>query len=227
MAVFFENGDRYNLLNSAVLDLLDLIAKENIKPLLEQLVRGHRGRRALGAGRGGALGGREVAMGAAALVEGGAGREGWLPWAGMHQCRPTGKARGMDGPHAVPPQVETYGHRFDDVAYVDTFRKLRSKYEQAPERAGDGHGPQQQLHAQQQHHHHQQGQGQQQHMMGAQGNGGGADGSGAGTPAGMALLGRRFVIGPGEEGVAGAAPGATPYQLLGRRRRRDERDLGE
>lgn len=39
MVVFFENGERYNLLNSAVLDLIDFIRKENIKPLLDHLVR--------------------------------------------------------------------------------------------------------------------------------------------------------------------------------------------
>lgn len=31
MHVFFENGDRYNLLNSAVLELVDFIRRENIK----------------------------------------------------------------------------------------------------------------------------------------------------------------------------------------------------
>lgn len=31
MHVFFENGDRYNLLNSAVLELIDFIRRENIK----------------------------------------------------------------------------------------------------------------------------------------------------------------------------------------------------
>lgn len=31
MAVFFENGERYNLLNSAVLELVEFIRKENIK----------------------------------------------------------------------------------------------------------------------------------------------------------------------------------------------------
>lgn len=38
MVSFFENGDRYNLLNSAVLDLLDFIRRENLKTLLEHLV---------------------------------------------------------------------------------------------------------------------------------------------------------------------------------------------
>ncbi|EFJ49195.1 hypothetical protein VOLCADRAFT_104409 [Volvox carteri f. nagariensis] len=69
MVVFFENGERYNLLNSAVLDLIDYIRKENIKPILDHL-------------------------------------------------------------------VETYGHRFDELTYVETFKQLRLKYDQAPERAG-------------------------------------------------------------------------------------------
>eukprot|EP00198_Chlamydomonas_reinhardtii_P002263 XP_001691599.1 predicted protein [Chlamydomonas reinhardtii] len=71
MVVFFENGERYNLLNSAVLDLIDFIRKENIKPLLDHL-------------------------------------------------------------------VEQYGHRFDEFSYVKTFEQLKLKYDQAPERAGNG-----------------------------------------------------------------------------------------
>ncbi|KAG2450841.1 hypothetical protein HYH02_004675 [Chlamydomonas schloesseri] len=71
MVVFFENGERYNLLNSAVLDLIDFIRKENIKPLLDHL-------------------------------------------------------------------VEQYGHRFDELNYVKTFEQLKLKYDQAPERAGNG-----------------------------------------------------------------------------------------
>ncbi|PNH02464.1 Serine/threonine-protein phosphatase 4 regulatory subunit 3, partial [Tetrabaena socialis] len=74
MVVFFENGERYNLLNSAVLDLIDFIRKENIKPIVDHL-------------------------------------------------------------------VETYGHRFDELSYVETFKQLRLKYDQAPERAGDSAGP--------------------------------------------------------------------------------------
>lgn len=31
MTVFFENGARYNLLNSAVLELVEFVRKENIK----------------------------------------------------------------------------------------------------------------------------------------------------------------------------------------------------
>jgi hypothetical protein len=31
IAAFVENGERYNMLNSAVLELLDFIRKENIK----------------------------------------------------------------------------------------------------------------------------------------------------------------------------------------------------
>lgn len=38
MNAFFENGDRYNLLNSAVLELVDFIRRENIKGLLMHLV---------------------------------------------------------------------------------------------------------------------------------------------------------------------------------------------
>ena len=38
MNVFFENGDRYNLLNSAVLELVDFIRKENIKALIDHIV---------------------------------------------------------------------------------------------------------------------------------------------------------------------------------------------
>jgi hypothetical protein len=38
MVVFFENGERYNLLYSAVLDLIDYIRRENIKPILDHLV---------------------------------------------------------------------------------------------------------------------------------------------------------------------------------------------
>ena len=34
MNAFFENGSRYNLLNSAVLDLLEFIRRENIKVLV-------------------------------------------------------------------------------------------------------------------------------------------------------------------------------------------------
>ena len=38
MKVFKENGDRYNLLNSAVLELVDFIRRENIKNLIHHLV---------------------------------------------------------------------------------------------------------------------------------------------------------------------------------------------
>jgi hypothetical protein len=31
MAAFFDNGDRYNLLNSAVLEMVDFIRRENLK----------------------------------------------------------------------------------------------------------------------------------------------------------------------------------------------------
>lgn len=37
-AVFFDNGDRYNLLNSAVLDLVDFIRRENLKNLITHIV---------------------------------------------------------------------------------------------------------------------------------------------------------------------------------------------
>jgi protein phosphatase-4 regulatory subunit 3 len=60
MTVFFENGDRYNLLNSAVLDIMDYVRKESLKMLVDHL-------------------------------------------------------------------VEHFGHRFDDVDYVDTLRALRLK----------------------------------------------------------------------------------------------------
>uniref|UniRef100_A0A383VVY6 Uncharacterized protein n=1 Tax=Tetradesmus obliquus TaxID=3088 RepID=A0A383VVY6_TETOB len=38
MAAFWDNGERYNLLNSAVLELVEFIRKENIKSLIEYLV---------------------------------------------------------------------------------------------------------------------------------------------------------------------------------------------
>ncbi|GFH11066.1 SMK-1 domain-containing protein [Haematococcus lacustris] len=38
MTAFAQNGERYNLLNSAVLELLDFIRKENMKELIEYLV---------------------------------------------------------------------------------------------------------------------------------------------------------------------------------------------
>jgi hypothetical protein len=34
------------------------------------------------------------------------------------------------------PQVEKYGHMFEDITYVETFKQLRLKYDQAPERQG-------------------------------------------------------------------------------------------
>lgn len=37
---FLANGDRYNLLNSAVLEMLEFIRKENMKPLVKHLVEG-------------------------------------------------------------------------------------------------------------------------------------------------------------------------------------------
>jgi protein phosphatase-4 regulatory subunit 3 len=37
---FLANGDRYNLLNSAVLELVDFVRRENIKPLVNHLVEG-------------------------------------------------------------------------------------------------------------------------------------------------------------------------------------------
>ena len=37
--VFLENGRRYNLLNSAVLELLDFVRRENIKSIITYLVR--------------------------------------------------------------------------------------------------------------------------------------------------------------------------------------------
>jgi protein phosphatase-4 regulatory subunit 3 len=73
MTAFFDNGERYNLLNSAVLDLVEFIRKENIKVLMEHLVR-------------------------------------------------------------------VWGHRFDEVTYVDTFRLLRLKWEQGAEGGGAGSG---------------------------------------------------------------------------------------
>lgn len=63
MTVFFENGDRYNLLNSAVLDIMDYVRKESLKMLVDHL-------------------------------------------------------------------VEHFGHRFEDVDYVDTLRALKLKYDQ-------------------------------------------------------------------------------------------------
>lgn len=131
MSAFFQNGERYNLLNSAVLELADYIAKENIKPLLENL-------------------------------------------------------------------VETYGHRFEEVSYVDTFRKLRLRYDQAPERGGSAD---------------------------AQGGDGPstADGGG-GSAAGVALHGRRFVFMSGEGGHGGG-PGGPVLGGGRRRQRRDDRDL--
>ncbi|KAF8063085.1 smkA [Scenedesmus sp. PABB004] len=68
MAAFFDNGPRYNLLNSAVLELVEFIRKENIKSLIEYL-------------------------------------------------------------------VERFGHRFDEVTYVDTFKQLQLKWEQSKEAA--------------------------------------------------------------------------------------------
>jgi protein phosphatase-4 regulatory subunit 3 len=39
VAAFLANGPRYNLLNSAVLELLDFIRRENCKPLITHLAR--------------------------------------------------------------------------------------------------------------------------------------------------------------------------------------------
>lgn len=38
LAAFLANGERYNLLNSAVLEMVEFIRKENIKPLVSHLV---------------------------------------------------------------------------------------------------------------------------------------------------------------------------------------------
>lgn len=38
VATFLANGERYNLLNSAVLEMVEFIRKENIKPLISHLV---------------------------------------------------------------------------------------------------------------------------------------------------------------------------------------------
>ncbi|KXZ50897.1 hypothetical protein GPECTOR_14g145 [Gonium pectorale] len=135
MGVFFENGERYNLLNSAVLDLIEYIRKENIKPLLEHL-------------------------------------------------------------------VETYGHRFEEMSYVETFKQLKLKYDQAPERAGSaGNGTAE-------------GRGDEE-MPDAAGT------SGAGGAAAH-IRGRTFAFttGGGSHHSRMAA-----QQAHGRRRRRDERDL--
>ncbi|GIL44732.1 hypothetical protein Vafri_2247 [Volvox africanus] len=133
MVVFFENGERYNLLNSAVLDLIDYIRKENIKPILDHL-------------------------------------------------------------------VETYGHRFDELTYVETFKQLRLKYDQAPERAGSaGTGPA--------------GRGDEE-MTDAPGSAGSA-GSAAAN-----LRGRTFVFSGGISHQTRVAA----QQAHGRRRRRDDRE---
>lgn len=71
MAAFLDNGDRYNLLNSTTLELVDFIRRENIKPLIDYL-------------------------------------------------------------------VTHYGHRFEDIDYVDTFKVLKIKYEQNHEGANGG-----------------------------------------------------------------------------------------
>ncbi|GAX85578.1 hypothetical protein CEUSTIGMA_g12993.t1 [Chlamydomonas eustigma] len=71
MTVFFENGDRYNLLNSAVLDVIDFVRRENIKVLIDYL-------------------------------------------------------------------VDHFGHRFDDIEYVDTLKTIKLKYEQMHERSEGG-----------------------------------------------------------------------------------------
>ncbi|KAG2493475.1 hypothetical protein HYH03_008292 [Edaphochlamys debaryana] len=129
MVVFFENGERYNLLNSAVLDLIDFIRRENIKPMLEHL-------------------------------------------------------------------VETYGPRFEELSYVETFRQLRLKYDQAPERAGSaGNGPAPRPDEEM------------------------ADASGAAAAAGAGLRGRTFVF------TAAGHHSRMAVQAHGRRRRRDDRDL--
>ncbi|GFR48535.1 hypothetical protein Agub_g10432 [Astrephomene gubernaculifera] len=141
MVVFFENGERYNLLNSAVLDLIEFIRRENIKPLLDHL-------------------------------------------------------------------VENYGHRFDELSYVETFKQLRLKYEQAPERAGSAGG------------------------NGPRGDEDMADasGSGAGSAAAAASIRGRTYVFPAAASGAGGASG-TPHGRAGgqpghgRRRRRDERDM--
>ncbi len=39
MAAFFDNGARYNLLNSAVLELVEFVRKENIRELIAWLVQ--------------------------------------------------------------------------------------------------------------------------------------------------------------------------------------------
>lgn len=37
MSAFFANGPRYNLLNSAVLELVEFVRRENVKPLVAHL----------------------------------------------------------------------------------------------------------------------------------------------------------------------------------------------
>jgi hypothetical protein len=39
VSLFLKNGDRYNLLNSALLDLFEYIRRENLKLLMEHVVR--------------------------------------------------------------------------------------------------------------------------------------------------------------------------------------------
>ena len=44
LATFLANGERYNLLNSAVLEMVEYVRKENIKPLISHLVEQFGGR---------------------------------------------------------------------------------------------------------------------------------------------------------------------------------------
>lgn len=44
LATFLANGERYNLLNSAVLEMVEYVRKENVKPLISHLIEQFGGR---------------------------------------------------------------------------------------------------------------------------------------------------------------------------------------
>lgn len=99
--------------------------------------------------------------------------------------------------------MEQYGHRFDEFSYVKTFEQLKLKYDQAPERAGNGAVE-------------------------------GAPGAAAEAPDAAAAAAAAAAAGGAAANIRGRTivfntagphrPGMPPYH---RRRRRDDRDMGE
>lgn len=116
------------------------------------------------------------------------------------------------------PQVTTYQHLFVDIDYVPTFRLLKQRYDQTLDGHSNGGNSNGNASADQD-----------------RSNSGPASASGGGngdaTAAGGPLAGRRITFQLGSEAAAAAAPVAVAAGrgrgLLGVRRRREDRGLGE